>query len=243
MDELEAMLRASREGEHFSLARFGEAGLQACNPLFAFQLMNNFTLCHGAILEGLGGPNAAFFSRGSGTVVALTEALHALAEGDAERALAGGADSALHPVTRAELVRDAHLPPGREVAEGAAVLALAREAAAPQAWVVGCALGPWRESVSRELEGCASLAQGTDLVLSAAWSPGVQARLDLEVEAWAPGIRVSAVEGGEALAATPALVWARAVDLLQQGEAGRILVLTAGIDGDLGAVALARRRP
>ena len=95
--ELEAMLRESVAGDAFSLDRFGDAGLRAANPLFAFQLMNNFTLCHGAILAGLEGPNAAFFSRGAGTVRALREAAFAVAEGEAPVALAGGADSALIP--------------------------------------------------------------------------------------------------------------------------------------------------
>ncbi len=99
------MLRESVADGAFQLDRFGDAGLRAANPLFAFQLMNNFTLCHGAILAGLGGPNAAFFSRGAGTVRALREAAFAIAEADAPAVLAGGADSALHPVTAWELAR------------------------------------------------------------------------------------------------------------------------------------------
>ncbi|MBK9032726.1 MAG: hypothetical protein IPL61_15900, partial [Myxococcales bacterium] len=42
--ELHAMLRASMDGATWSLARFGGPGLAACNPLLAFQLMNNFTM-------------------------------------------------------------------------------------------------------------------------------------------------------------------------------------------------------
>ena len=102
------MLRESVADGAFRSDRFGDAGLRAANPLFAFQLMNNFTLCHGAILAGLDGPNAAFFSRGAGTVRALREAAFAVAEADAPAALAGGADSALHPVTACELARGGH---------------------------------------------------------------------------------------------------------------------------------------
>src|SRR5262249_34324335 len=71
-----------------------------------------------------GGPNAAFFARGGGTTVALLEAVAALDEGDCDRAVAGGADTALHPVTWAELRREGHdrVP----AAEAAALLALAR---------------------------------------------------------------------------------------------------------------------
>jgi len=122
VDELAALIDASREGDTLSPARLGREGLAACTPLLAFQLMNNFTLCHGAIQEGLAGPNAAFFSRGAGTVLALCEALAALDEGDCERAVAGAADSALHPVTWAELTREGRA--ARPPSEAAALLAL-----------------------------------------------------------------------------------------------------------------------
>ena len=74
MSELEAMLDVSIHDHQFSVNDFGAKALNACNPLFAFQLMNNFTLCHAAILHGIGGPNSAFYSRGTGTVAALQEA-------------------------------------------------------------------------------------------------------------------------------------------------------------------------
>ena len=69
------MLAGELRGRGFSSAGSARGARSACNPLFAFQLMNNFTLCHGAIRGGLGGPNGAFFSRGAGTVRALAEAV------------------------------------------------------------------------------------------------------------------------------------------------------------------------
>lgn len=124
LDDVTALLDASIVDGGFSTVAFGEHGLAACNPLLAFQLMNNFTLAHGAIFEGLGGPNGALFSRGSGTTAALIEAVHAIASGDCDRALAGGADSAIHPVTLAELAREGFTARGLEAAEGAGLLAL-----------------------------------------------------------------------------------------------------------------------
>ncbi len=111
-------------GELGELTALLTEGLGACSPLLAFQLMNNFVLCHAAIGEGVGGPSGAFFSRGAGTTMALCEALAALEEGDCKRAIAGGADSALHAVTRAELRREGHAAPP---SEGAAYLALRRD--------------------------------------------------------------------------------------------------------------------
>jgi len=43
---------------------------------------------------------------------------------------------------------------------------------------------------------------------------------------------------GESLAASPALGWVVGLDLLCSQGLGRVLVLSAGLDGDLGIVAL-----
>src|SRR5262249_37981725 len=98
IDEIEAMVSIGLQGEDLSLALMGSQALAVINPLFAFQAMHNFTLCHAAIAEELGGPNAAFYSRGAGTVGALEEAVSALEEHQCHRVLAGGADTLLHPL-------------------------------------------------------------------------------------------------------------------------------------------------
>jgi hypothetical protein len=248
LDDVTALLAASIADGAFSLERFGEHGLAACNPLLAFQLMNNFTLCHGAILEGIGGPNAAVFSRGAGTVAALIEAVHAIAGGDCDRAIAGGADSAIHPVTRAELARDGFVARGLVPSEGAALVALGADAAgtdAPALGVVeGCAIAsgderPLGDAIT-EAAGLAG-ATGVDLVVIAPWGPPAAAELRGWARANAAGAEVvdsSAL--GDALAASPSLAWLAALDLLAAGRAHRALVLGAGTDGDVGAVVLGR---
>lgn len=89
-------------GDPAELQRILEGGVTRCNPLYAFQLMNNYTLCHPAILLGIGGPNSALFSRGTATVFALIEAMAALREGRCRRCVVAGADAAAHPVTVAK---------------------------------------------------------------------------------------------------------------------------------------------
>ncbi len=111
-EQLARMLAASEGTDGFEIGRFCTEGLRAANPLFAFQLMNNFTMCHTAIELGLGGPNSAQFSRGFGTFMALKLAL----ESGCERVLVGGADCMCHPINR----------PVAASADGAAVLALGR---------------------------------------------------------------------------------------------------------------------
>lgn len=240
MDELTAMLQASMEDGAFSLERFGGEGLAACNPLFAFQLMNNFTLCHGAILEGVGGPNGAFFSRGAGTVRALREAVATVASGECERVLAGGSDSALHPVTWAELGREGFARRGLVPGEGAGMLALSSRANEPVlAHVERCEVIP-REGLARAL---AASQHRVDVVLTAAWGH-VQAG-ELEREAAPLGARTfdSVRVLGEALAASPALAWTAAVELLVERRANRVLVLSLGVDGEVGLVELTGRAP
>jgi len=257
MTEVTALLRASFDDRGFSVARCGDQGLNACNPLFPFQILNNFTLCHGAILEGLGGPNAAFYSRGAGTVTALMEAAYSILEGDCEQALAGGADSALHPVTFCELRNGGHLQGGLVPGEGAGLLALARIPAGasitsaepgahaiPLAMLEACVL---ESAGSRGLQGACDAAvaslpgDAVDVVILAPWGDAPRQALHDRASVSFPAARLLDVSAalGDALAASPALAWIAALDLLVAGAARRVLVLSAGIDGDLGAVVLA----
>lgn len=245
VDQLTSMLVASVENRELSLTRFGDQGLAACNPLFAFQLMNNFTLCHSAICHGTQGPNAAFFSRGTGTVVALLEAAQAILEGDTGRALAGGADSSVHSVTWAELVREGWAEQGLVPGEGAAMLALAHPTTpsgalglldyvsvrACRAQTAVAALA----SAQAELD-CPSI----DAVVLAPWGPPARDALASFAEESLRGRPVLDVEPalGESLAAGPALAWAVALDLLGSEALRRVLILSCGLDGDLGIVAI-----
>jgi hypothetical protein len=283
LDDVTALLAESIAGGEFSLARFGDRGLGACNPLLAFQLMNNFTLCHGAILEGIGGPNAALFSRGAGTTAALIEAVQAIGDGDCTEAIAGGADSALHPVTVAELARESRGQPALAPSEGAALVLLgavpadanptgaavvrdparvpratAGDAAhdgaahdglalapgAPLAIVDGCAIAsgqarPLADAIEEAVTR-AGFIDG-DVVVIAPWCPRVAAELCGWARANAPDALVIDTSAlGEVLAASPALAWLAALDLLVAGRGRRALVLNAGTDGDIGAVVLAR---
>ncbi|MES2355384.1 MAG: beta-ketoacyl synthase N-terminal-like domain-containing protein [Pseudomonadota bacterium] len=244
MVELTEMLRASIVEHQFSLARFGSAGLAACNPLFAFQLMNNFTLCHGAILAGVSGPNSAFYSRGNGTVAALFEASHAIAEGDCERALAGGADSAVHAVTWAELKREGYARNGFVPGEGAALLALSASADNALAIVEHCAFGNSLTSDRNDLDKLLMNIDITEIhsVIIAPWGTPARQTLRALTETHFPQASVLNINEflGDALAATPALAWVTALDLLQTEEINKCLILNAGIDGGIGAVLLGK---
>jgi hypothetical protein len=245
--EMVAMLRASLdERGAISPARLGAEGLAASNPLFTFHVLNNFTLCHGAIREGLSGPNAALFSRGGGTVTALREAAAAIAAGDCDRALAGGADTAAYPVTWSELRRDGFADRGLLPGEGAALIALERAGvcAAPLGFVEQAVLHAGRrrslgEVLARAVTGA---PRGIDRILIAPWGEPARAVLARFADEAFAGVPVDDVTRslGEALAATPALAWAAAIDRVVSGDARRVLVVSAGVDGDVGVVTLAR---
>lgn len=227
LGELVAMLKIAREGDTVSMARLGSEGLLASNPLNTFQVLNNFAMCHGAILEGTRGPNGAFFSRGAGTVHALVEAVHAIDDGDCQRALVGGADTALHPVTWAELVRDGFAADGLVPSEGAAVIALARAdlARSPLAIVERACVG----------DAAARLGDG-DLVVIAPW--GDAARSRLRELAHGEHVVDASLVLGESLAATPALAWSLALAWMTARGLRRAVVLSLGTDGELGGVVL-----
>jgi hypothetical protein len=255
MNDVAQLVAASiDEQRKFSHARCGKEGLDACNPLFAFQIMNNFTLCHGAILEGLAGPNAAYFSRGVGTVTALEEACLAIVEGDCQRAIVGGSDTATHPVTLAELEREGLLRDGLVPIDAAAAIALAREAAEP----LGRVESIWVRPVERPrgtlvpragalrdaavLVSADALAERPcDLLVLAPWgTPAREAMVDLPEALAIKQSIVLTSQLGESLAASPALAWAAALGMLVETGGTRALVLSAGPDGDLGAVVLTR---
>ena len=255
MDELARLIGASLdEQKKFSLAHCGKEGLDASNPLFAFQIMNNFTLCHGAILEGLAGPNAAYFSRGLGTVTALEEACLGLLDGTYERAIVGAADTATHPVTLAELEREGLLRDGLVPTDGAGALALAREAELPLGRIESIWVWPVerprdmsipRAGVLRDaaiLASADALAdQPCDLLVLAPWGGSAREVLRELPEALAVKQSVDLTNLlGESLAATPALAWITALGMLVESGGRRALVLSAGPDGDLGAVVLTR---
>jgi hypothetical protein len=210
LEQLESMLGKSLQNGSLSMQKFGDAGLRACNPLFAFQLMNNFSMCHGAILCGLQGPNGAFFSRGAGTAMALDEAIAILNDPvePCSRALAGGSDSALHPVTASELRRHSF---GASPSEGAALLALStrREPASLasiRTLTFSEALPTTYELQELGAESCAFFAQE-----GLAGGEKVRSRLS-------PHTKLVHLEDafGNALAATAALTWCAALDLVAQ---------------------------
>ncbi|MGE5184958.1 MAG: beta-ketoacyl synthase N-terminal-like domain-containing protein [Acidobacteriota bacterium] len=245
LDDIMALLEASIGDGTFSLPRFGDRGLAACNPLLAFQLMNNFTMCHGAILEGLRGPNGAVFSRGAGTIAAISEAVHAVRTGECEHAIAGGADAATHPVTVAELSREGFIARGLVPADGAGLVAIGAASSNDDVIVEGCAHAsgagrPVGDAIDDAIARARLPGGAVDVVVLSPWGPPAADALRSHVSARYPSATVSDVSGdGETLAASAALAVIAGVARLATAP-GRVVVLTLGVDGDPGIVVLSR---
>lgn len=234
IDDFIALLRESLADGAFSTARFGARGLAAANPLLAFQLMNNFTMCHAAIHAQLGGPNGALFSRGAGTVHAIAEAVHAVASGECERAIAGGADAPTHPATVAELARSGYT---HVVRDAAAVLGL--EVATPGAVIVErCRVASGRgRPIGTAVDAAVGDLSACDLAVLAPAGPRADDALRSWLGARVPAARIIACSD-DSLAAAMATAVVRATEQLADGE--RALVLGLGVDHDPSAVVLAK---
>lgn len=91
-------LRASLDGDgRFRFARFGAQGVALVDPLLIVKGLPNAALCGIAIEHGIAGPNANFANGGVAGLEAVAFAAAAIRRGEAEIALAGGADSLLQP--------------------------------------------------------------------------------------------------------------------------------------------------
>jgi len=249
-EQLFQLLEASREnvGAPFSFQHFGEEGLRSCNPLYAFQILHNFTLCHPSILHGLGGANSAFFSRGAGTTHALSEGAYAVLEGDCQRALVGGADAGRTPMAHAELEREGYLSKGLQAAEGAGWIALERDAQGHAlGWLERCTTYSTArngfERVTQDILQELQQEPPEQLVLYP-WNQALQALWAKEAKQHLPNVKILELESllGDPLAAGPALGWLAALATLGEGHSKRTTVLHTGIDTEISVVTFSHQK-
>ena len=234
--EIEAVVRASLDDDQaWSDRRMCERGLKVFHPLRTFALMPNMTLCHSAIAFGVRGPSAAVFSRGAGTADTLALAAWAIADRDSPTAIAGGADTALDCLTWAELVREGHVERGLVPGEGAGAIVLARSPAHALAWVTGAASRAAGPDLARAIRDVLDEVGAAETYVLAAWGAVADAARSALGDA---RILDQCAVIGDALAATPALAWCAALDLVRGGHRS-VVALSAGVDGRIAAVRFA----
>ncbi len=130
IDDVLPAVAAARDGARLSVARLAERGLSRLNPLASLRTLPNMPLAHLAIRLSARGPNLALSPDAAATELALEEARLAVAEGECDRALAGGADSLVGLAGFSLAWRLGRLGPDRPPGEGAAFLLLEAEEAA-----------------------------------------------------------------------------------------------------------------
>ena len=124
-----------------SLAEFGRQLADTVNPMWLLRTLPNNVLGHIGIRHGLKGPNACITNHSIGGLLAVIEALQALREGEADRAVAVGHDAPIEPQMllyyhAVGLIASEALRPfdarhdGSLFGEGAAALVLETEASA-----------------------------------------------------------------------------------------------------------------
>ncbi|MEE2829334.1 MAG: beta-ketoacyl synthase N-terminal-like domain-containing protein [Myxococcota bacterium] len=102
-ESIEAAIVADR----FDLRRFGEVGQGLLNPLWLVKSLTNNVLAFTAKTLDLQGPNNNFEGGAAGALVAVGEAARSVAEGRADVALAGAADSLVSVEALLALARNA----------------------------------------------------------------------------------------------------------------------------------------
>jgi 3-oxoacyl-(acyl-carrier-protein) synthase len=127
VEDVVPVIRQSLDGTgRLSYRLLGERGLAVANPLLSFKVLANMPPCVVSILEQVKGPNYIFTPWEGQTGAALLEGWAAVAEGEVDCALVGGADAPDEAATVACLRQGGLLADGEYPASGAAYMVLER---------------------------------------------------------------------------------------------------------------------
>ena len=125
-DILPLLRKSVDEAGQLSWRLAGERSLPAANPLLAFKLLANMPPCLASILECVKGPNLVFTPWEGQTGAAIEQAWSAVAGGEVDAALTGGADYPVHALTVAYLATRGILGSQEAAAPGAGYVVLER---------------------------------------------------------------------------------------------------------------------
>jgi 3-oxoacyl-[acyl-carrier-protein] synthase II len=113
MAELGPAVVASTVDGHFDIHKWGKQGLQLITPLWLLKYLPNMLACHISIIHDIQGPSNTITCAEASAYLAIAEAAQVLARGSADIAVAGGAETRLHPLLliRQTLLHRATLAP------------------------------------------------------------------------------------------------------------------------------------
>ncbi len=99
LDELAAAMRTSvDENNRLDLARWGREGMNNLTPLWLLKYLPNMLSCHVTIIHALKGPSNTITCGEASGLLSIAEAVSQIQRGDADAAIAGGAETKLNPM-------------------------------------------------------------------------------------------------------------------------------------------------
>ncbi len=98
LEEIAPAVAASITDGQFDIKKWGKEGLEHITPLWMLKYLPNMLPCHVAIIHDLQGPSNTITCAEASSHIAVTEACHVLARGDADLVLAGGAEAKVNPI-------------------------------------------------------------------------------------------------------------------------------------------------
>ncbi|MBN1506744.1 MAG: beta-ketoacyl-[acyl-carrier-protein] synthase family protein [Sedimentisphaerales bacterium] len=98
MAELGPAVAASTTDGRFDLRRWGERGLELITPLWLLKYLPNMLACHISIIHDIQGPSNTITCAEASAHLAIGEAAQVIARGSADVAVAGGAETRVHPL-------------------------------------------------------------------------------------------------------------------------------------------------
>jgi len=96
--ELAPATAASTTDGQFDLRKWGRQGLELITPLWLLKYLPNMLACHISIIHDIQGPSNTITCAEASAHLAIGEAAQVVARGDADVALAGAAETKVHPL-------------------------------------------------------------------------------------------------------------------------------------------------
>jgi 3-oxoacyl-[acyl-carrier-protein] synthase II len=96
--ELAPAVAASVRNGRFCLQTFGHAGMKLITPLWLLKYLPNMPACHVGIIHDIRGPSNTITCGEASGILAISDARRIIERGDADLALAGGADTKVTPL-------------------------------------------------------------------------------------------------------------------------------------------------
>ena len=243
---------------HFSMKRFAEHGQEYLNPLWLVKSLTNNVLAFSAKTLDLQGANNNFEGDAAGALVAIAEAARALADGRADLALAGAADSLVSVEALLNLARHEGRSPSWNFLPGEAAAFARLGGDGPSLlYILGfgsatCPL-PVSGSPACSIALPEAVNQGVRMARERAWAeaaiPGetkpslrlLGPRLEFDQAAPCPEQRPSDLLGDCAAAGGALLLCIAEAALQQEGVGGVVELVAAGPGGEVAVMLVGTR--